>query len=177
MKLNEISTFTKDKRAQSKGTASEKKAAARNSTTSGVLKHARGGLNKAVKMRDRKKAKKNPRTSTKHKGKMFESIEMLFEEKKVWDKEEIRDKIKTDTRWLMRAISAIYQKQTEDEQSSRVTNHANNVGFNGVDAEFLSQAAERYNSGFNFSEKYVAALRRAMLKYSGQLTKIANGKI
>jgi hypothetical protein len=177
MKLNEISTFIKDKRAQAKGSDAEKKAAAKSGTKSGVLKHARGGLNKAVKMTDRKKAKKNPRKSTKHKRRMYESIEMIFEEQKKWTKEEIRDKINTDTRWLLRAVSAIYQKQTEDEQSSRVTNHANNVGFNGVDAEFLSQAAERYDSGFNFSEKYVAALRRAMLKYSGQLTKIANGKI
>lgn len=173
MKLNEISTFIKDKRAQAKGSDSEKKAPAK----SAVLKHARSGLNKSVKMKDRKKAKKNPRKSTKHKGRMYESVEVLFEEQKVWKKEEIRDKIKTDTRWLLRAIAAIYKKQTEDEQSNRATSHANNVGFNGVDAEFLSQAAERYHQGWNFSEKYIAALRRAMLKYSGQLTKIANGKI
>jgi len=137
------------------------------------------GVNRAATYKDRKKSQQNPRKSLKHKARMFETIEMVFEaeEKKVWTKDEIREKIKTDTRWLMRAIAAIYKKQTEDEQSNRVTSHVNNVCFNGVDAEFLSQAAERYNAGWNFSEKYVEALRRAMLKYSGQLTKIANGKV
>ena len=176
MKLDEISTYIKDKRAQIKGSEAGKRAKTRD-TRSAVLKHLRGGLNKSVKMKDKKRANKNPRKSTKHRGRMFESVEALFEEQKVWTKDEIRDKIKTDTRWLLRAVSAIYQKQTDDEQSSRVTSHVNNVGFNGVDAEFLSQAAERYNAGWTFSEKYIAAIRRGMLKYSGQLTKIANGKI
>jgi hypothetical protein len=33
------------------------------------------------------------------------------------------------------------------------------------------------NPNFKFSRKYRDAIRRAMLKYSGQLAKIANGKI
>lgn len=135
------------------------------------------GINRAATHKDRKKARNNPRKNQKHKKPLHESIGILFEEKRTWTKDEIREKINSDTRWLLRAVSAIYQKQTEDEQSGRITSHVNNVGFNGVDAEFLSQAAERYNSGWNFSEKYINAIRRAMLKYSGQLTKIANNEI
>jgi hypothetical protein len=38
-----------------------------------VAKNVRSGLNKSVTMKDRKKAEKNPRKNTKHKGKAFES--------------------------------------------------------------------------------------------------------
>jgi hypothetical protein len=38
-----------------------------------VFKHARTGLNKAKKYKDRKKAERNPRKNTKHK-KAFESV-------------------------------------------------------------------------------------------------------
>lgn len=137
------------------------------------------GINKAAAHKDRKKASKNPRKNQKHKRPLVvESLQTLFEEEqKKWTKEEIRDKINTDNRWLLRAVSAIYNKQTEDEQANKTTSHDNGVGFNGVNAEFLSQAAERYQKGYTFSEKYIAAIRKSMLKYAGQLTRIANGEI
>jgi len=39
-----------------------------------VFKHARAGLNKAKKFKDRKKAERNPRKNTKHKANAFESV-------------------------------------------------------------------------------------------------------
>lgn len=140
-----------------------------------VAKNA--GINRASTHKDKKKALLNPRKNQKHRKKVFESALPLFEEEKVWTKEEIRNKIKTDDRWLMRAVYAIYKLQTEDEKADKTTKHLNNIGFNGVDAVFLSQAAERYRKNYNFSPKYMEAIRRAMLKYSGQLTKIANKRI
>lgn len=146
-----------------------------------VAKNA--GINRAVTHKDKKKARNNPRKNQKHKNKFLESAsnskqfhEHLFENKS-WTKEEIRDKLEHDDRWLFRALFAIYKYQTEDEKSTGQTKYYNNVGFSGVDADFLTKAAMRYKSGFRFSEKYVAAIRKAMLKYSGQLAKIANGKI
>ena len=135
------------------------------------------GINKPQTHKDKKKALRNPRKNEKHKNKILESFDTLLEDGRVWKKEEIREKIKTNDKWLFRGLLRIYQLQTEDEQANRATSHFNGVGFNGVDAEFLSQAAERYASGFRFSDKYKAAIRRAMLKYSAQLTRIANGKI
>lgn len=34
---------------------------------------------------------------------------------KIWTKEEIKDKLVTDNRWLARAVCAIYNYQTTDE--------------------------------------------------------------
>lgn len=160
------------------------------------------GVNRAVTHKDKKKALGNPRKNQKHKKKFLEGIaprinissgltstvnpqqvvkfqklrKTLFENK-VWTKEEIRNNLQNDDRWLFRALFAIYKYQTEDEKSTGQTKYYNNVGFSGVDADFLTQAAIRYKRGFRFSEKYIAAIRKAMLKYSGQLAKIANGKI
>jgi hypothetical protein len=44
-----------------------------------VAKNVRTGLNKAVTMKDRKKAEKNPRKNVKHKGKQFESLKKLLD--------------------------------------------------------------------------------------------------
>jgi hypothetical protein len=136
------------------------------------------GINKARTHKDKKKALRNPRKNQKHKGRIMEGFYALLEDNHVWTKEEIREKLKTDDRWLFRGLLAIYRLQTEDEKNDKATRHYNGIGFNGVNADFLSTAAERrMNPNFKFSRKYRDAIRRAMLKYSGQLAKIANGKI
>ena len=73
-----LSALAQTKRQQSKDSG--------RSIKNPVAKNVRSGLNKAVKMKDRKKAGKNPRKSLKHKNKMFES---LFESQKVWTRDEI----------------------------------------------------------------------------------------
>jgi hypothetical protein len=135
------------------------------------------GINKASTHKDKKKAQRTPRKNQKHKGKMFESFIVLCEEAKVWTKDEIKEKLKTDDRWLIRALLAIYNKQTEDEQANDMTAHYNNVGFNGLDAEWLSKMARFYKDRGFLSPKQLMHVRKKMLKYSGQLAKIANKKI
>ena len=97
--------------------------------------------------------------------------------KKAYTKEEIREKLATDIRWLIRGLIAIFDRQTADEQQSDQTNHNNSVGFNGTDAPFMSIMARRAKEGKPFSEKQIACIRKAMLKYAGQLHKISQGKI
>ena len=136
------------------------------------------GINRASTHKDKKKAlKRNPRKNVKHKRPMYESLENLFESDRVWTKDEIKDKLKSDDRWLIRALLAIYDKQTEDEQANHMTAHYNSVGFNGLDAEFLSNAAEKYKQRGFLTPKHLQWVRKKMLKYSGQLAKIANKKI
>lgn len=139
-------------------------------------------VNRAQTHKDKKKAKNNPRKNTKHKGQLYEAAAIfhsmaLYENKdKVWTKEEIREKLKTNDQWVIRGLLAIYDRQTEEEQSSHATNQWNGVGFNAYDAEFMTGSVEFYkNRGF-LSKKHLNAVRKALIKYSGQLARIANGQ-
>ena len=100
-----------------------------------------------------------------------------METSKVWNKEEIKEKLMTDIRWLERGIVAIYKKQTQDEKVKKETNKHNNVGFTGADANILSSFAEQILKGKKLSEKQMFIATKRMEKYAGQLAKIANKKI
>ena len=102
----------------------------------------------------------------------------------VYDAAAIREKLQTNDKWLVRGILAIYARQTADEKQSEQTSHHNGVGFNGTDANILSsfakqilaweatpEAERRYPTPL--SPKQIALARRKMLKYAGQLAKIA----
>jgi len=93
-------------------------------------------------------------------------------------KEFIKEKLVTDQRWLMRGITAIYEKQTYDEQQSEATKEDNGVGFNGIDAYILSSFAKQIKAGRTLSIKQLAIAQKKMLKYARQLLFIAkeNGK-
>lgn len=91
-------------------------------------------------------------------------------------KEFIKEKLVTDQRWLMRGITAIYKKQTWDEQQSESTKEDNGVGFNGVDAYILSSFAKQIKAGRTLSTKQLAIAQKKMPKYAGQLLIIAKTK-
>lgn len=94
-----------------------------------------------------------------------------------WTKEQIQENVLKNDQWLVRGLLAIFDKQTSDEQYSEETKYHNGIGFNGVDAPFMSSLAVQYrNKGF-LSEKQKVYARKKMKKYCGQLLKIANGKI
>lgn len=96
---------------------------------------------------------------------------------KKWSREEVRFRMETDNRWLFRGLVAIYNKQTADEKSEAITRHENGVGFGGVDANILSSFARQYLERGFLTPKQVHICRTKMLKYAGQLAKIANGEI
>jgi hypothetical protein len=93
-------------------------------------------------------------------------------------KEFIKEKLVTDQRWLMRGITAIYEKQTYEEQQSETTKEDNGVGFNGIDAYILSSFAKQIKAGKTLSVKQLAIAQKKMPKYARQLLSIAkeNGK-
>jgi len=94
-----------------------------------------------------------------------------------WTIDEIRENLLTKPKWLFRGILAIYEYQTEDEKNRRDTNEYNDVGFNKFDADFLSGMAKRLLEDQQLSEKQVEVSKKKMIKYAGQLLKIANGKL
>ena len=94
-----------------------------------------------------------------------------------WKKEEIRAMLETNTTALCRGLVAIFDKQTEDEKVDGRTSHDNGIGFNGVDAEILTSYAMQYRERGFLTPKQLTITRKKMLKYAGQLTKIANGDV
>ena len=90
--------------------------------------------------------------------------------------ETVRTKLLTDDAWLVRGLLAVFALQTEDERVAGNTTHQNGVGFNGVDAPFCTSLVEQFRTRGSLSPKQIAALRKIMPKYAGQLASLANRK-
>lgn len=97
--------------------------------------------------------------------------------RKVWTREEIRELLKRSKKAVARGLVAVHSLQTDDERGARTTLHANGVGFNSHDADFLSSLAEFYRDRGFLSPRQVTLGRRGIMKYSGQLAMVANGEI
>jgi len=81
--------------------------------------------------------------------------------------------IQTNTQWLRRAVVAIFNHQTTDEQVAGQTKHRNGVGFNGLDAEIMTNIAQRIIANRrSLTEREVTAARKTMRKYVRQLVRI-----
>lgn len=106
----------------------------------------------------------------------------------VWTKEQIKAELQTNDVWVVRGVIAIYNKQTDEEQSVDETLENNGVGFSGCDANILSSFARQIQRWVDtpvnqrqyqhpLSPAQFAIARNKIKKYSGQLAKIANGEI
>jgi hypothetical protein len=95
-------------------------------------------------------------------------------EQKIWTAEEIKVLLAESDKAVARAILAIYNLQTADEQSIKETTEHNGVGYNGVDANFMSSLAQFYQSKGFLTAGQLKYGRKAIMKYAGQLTTIAN---
>ncbi len=96
---------------------------------------------------------------------------------KVWKKEEIKEMLLTNDKAILRAIRVLYLLQTEDERSADSTKYHNLVGYNAIDAGFMSSLARQLDRKGTLTDKQITAARKILVKYSGQLTKVANKKI
>lgn len=91
-------------------------------------------------------------------------------------KESLRDKITTDDKWATRALLALYARQTADEQQGAHTNTHNAMGFNKFDAEFMTSLVAFYKQTGFLTPGQLAALKKKLGKYAGQLLKVAQQK-
>lgn len=92
-------------------------------------------------------------------------------------REYFESKINADQRWLERAILAIYERQTNDEQATEDSKYHNLRGFNGPDAKRMSYYAKWILGGKHLSRHHVDIARKRMKKYTGQLVVIAEEKV
>lgn len=79
-----------------------------------------------------------------------------------------------ENRYLIyRMLQAMVKRQTNDEIASENTKYNNGVGFNGFDAQFLTDVALKSRAYNNLSHGQAKAVGRALKKYIGQLCEIA----
>jgi len=89
-------------------------------------------------------------------------------------KETIKELLIRNDQAVARGIMAFFALQTADEQQAESTNKNNGVGFNGSDAPILSSFAKQLQNGRTMSDRQMELARKKIIKYAGQLTKIAN---
>ncbi|RWI35518.1 hypothetical protein [Mesorhizobium sp.] len=95
----------------------------------------------------------------------------------IWTKETIQELIRTNDKAVAKAILALYARQTESERSTEHTQVENGMGFNRLDAPFLTSIAKalpRY--GNHMTPRQIAKARPMLLKYWRQLLEIAGEK-
>ena len=86
-----------------------------------------------------------------------------------WTPELVRQKIATTDKGVKAALMRLYQWQTEDEKADGQTKEYNNLGFNGVDSEFLTSLAQQLETKQFLSPKQITCARKKLLKYSRQI--------
>lgn len=93
---------------------------------------------------------------------------------RTWTKDEIKNLILTNDKMVGLSLKQLYNCQTADEQAIGETNHQNGMGFNGVDAPILTSFAVFYIERGYLSSKQLVIARKKLIKYCGQLTRLAN---
>ena len=94
--------------------------------------------------------------------------------KRIWTAEEIKNLIQTNDIVLYRGLLKLYDCQTADEKLIGATNHYNGAGFNGIDAPILSSFAEFLKKTGFLTPKQRILARKKLIKYTKQLTALAN---
>lgn len=93
---------------------------------------------------------------------------------KVWSEQEVKELIQTNDKVLYGALKKLYVEQTKDEQRVGETTEYNGVGFNGADSKFLSSVSKFLIKRGFLTDKQKACVRKRLVKYNKQLTKLAN---
>lgn len=100
--------------------------------------------------------------------------ETAVKQPRIWTEEEIKNLVQTNDKVLYGALKNLYACQTADEQSMGETNCKNGAGFNGVDAPILTSISQfLINRGY-LTDKQKVLVRKKLVKYNKQLTKLAN---
>lgn len=95
---------------------------------------------------------------------------------KIWTESEIVSMLQTRDAAVVKAVIAIYNRQTSTEQSTQSTHCHNNIGFNAADARFMSYCAQYAIKHKQLSGKFLEKARTKIIKYRKQLVDIANNK-
>ncbi len=93
-----------------------------------------------------------------------------------WNRHNIRELLSTNFKACRRALIVLYERQNADEQFALRTKHDNDRGFNQPDARRASILARKALLPVLFEPHEVIEARKLLMKYAGQLARIANEK-
>lgn len=96
---------------------------------------------------------------------------------KKWTKDEIKSLLESNNVAVIKGLIRIYELQTSDEQSAEYTKYNNGVGFSGFDGDFMTSVAKWFLKMGWVSEGQFEHVKKKMMRYAGQLAKLANGEI
>lgn len=88
-------------------------------------------------------------------------------------REKIKALLKESDKAVVRAVVAIYRRQTFEEQASQITKEHNHQGFCANDASIMSMYAQQILKYGGLSEQQTKIARERMMRYSKQLAEIA----
>lgn len=93
---------------------------------------------------------------------------------KIWTQDEIKKLLETRPDFVKRSLVKMYNRQIDLEKRTKQTRVYNGDGFNKPDGYKLSSFAEFYNRNGYLTNKQIYVVRKRLMKYSNQLTNIAN---
>ena len=86
----------------------------------------------------------------------------------------IKEKLKINDKWALRALDVVFNFQTEMEKNLLQTREHNNVGFTSFDAEFLTSLALQFRERGCLSPKQMSCLHKLIPKYWKQILSVSN---
>lgn len=95
-----------------------------------------------------------------------------FTNQRQW-REYLTNLLKTNDRALLKAITIIYDFQTDEEKLKGAAIDENDKGFGKVDARDLGKMAEKIRENIPLTEGELARARNKMPKYWQQLMKVS----
>ena len=104
-------------------------------------------------------------------------VEVEQSTKKIWTTNEIKEILNKYDDQVGKALVKLYDRQTAEEKADHETKENNGIGFNGADAPILTSFAEFYKKAGFLTAKQLVVARKKIMKYAGQLTKIANKEV
>ena len=93
---------------------------------------------------------------------------------KIWTDKKIKEILKKDKNFCMRAMLKLFGYQTENEKRSERTISNNNVGFNSPDAKKLTCLCKTLQRNGSLNNYQMNIVYEKMQKYHKQITDIAN---
>lgn len=99
---------------------------------------------------------------------MADRIWESFTNQEQW-REYLQSLLKRSDKALLRAITLIYERQTEEEKQTGQSVVENKIGFSKIDAEALGSIAKRIIAGDTLTDGELAKARNKMPKYWKQL--------
>lgn len=87
----------------------------------------------------------------------------------MYTKEFIQAKLSNDVRWIERAVLVLFSRQTDDEQTNKVTRWENGRGFNSSDSRYLTYVSNYLLGGRHLSGRHLEKVSAKMPKYWRQI--------